>query len=169
MSNEFNEALGRMTHEVASAGAIRHLAELGFSVSQIHDRLDYPTSEEKIRETLWRYYLDTGRIVLEDPGEGEAIRRTRSTFVKQTDRFGRTSYIKTGQPIEGDGLELGYVKCDLGLLKYRDPIKYKKCLESLSEGDRVYVSDINWPRQRIWHIADERMKRICQVMDSLKG
>ena len=54
----FNEALGNMVHDVAAGGAIRHLADLGYSISMIKAELAWPTSEEKIAKTIFDYYVE---------------------------------------------------------------------------------------------------------------
>ena len=66
----FNKALDNFTFEMAGRGAVRHLFDIGMSVSEIHDELLYPVPEEKIREEVWTYLLEKGVILLEEPDDG---------------------------------------------------------------------------------------------------
>ena len=40
----FKNALSDFTYEAASGGAIRHLADLGYTVKQICEQLSFPTA-----------------------------------------------------------------------------------------------------------------------------
>ena len=151
MSREFESAIGRMVNEVAYAGAVRHLHDLGYSVSEI-------------RDTLWQYLTETGRILLSEPrGEDTPV---RYTYIKETDALGRSSFRRVSEEIEGIGADTKYVPCDFGLIAHRDPEAYEQMLGHLTDEDRIYVADIPWPRQRVWHIMDERMKRINDALNS---
>ena len=63
----FQSALADFTGDVASGDAIRHLADLGYSIDEIHERLDFPTPKEKIASTVWKHLLRTGVVCLEEP------------------------------------------------------------------------------------------------------
>ena len=64
MSDEyFKKALANFTNDFASGGAIRHLADNGFTVKEIHARLDFPTPMSKVAETVWNHFLDKGIIL----------------------------------------------------------------------------------------------------------
>ncbi len=67
---------------MASRGAIRHLADLGYSAAEIHDRLDFPTPVSQIEEELRAYQA-----------EKEAADASGVTYeyIRETDAYGRTS------------------------------------------------------------------------------
>lgn len=80
--NYFSEALSNFTSEFAYKKAIQHLHDIGYSVSEIAKRLDYPLSQERIAEVIGEYEREK-----ESPKNG-------CTFVQDTDRFGRKSFRK---------------------------------------------------------------------------
>ena len=49
----FQKALADFTQEAASGGAIRHLADMGYTVKQIMERLDFPTPYERVQKAVW--------------------------------------------------------------------------------------------------------------------
>ena len=90
-NREFQKALSDFTHEMASGGAIRHLADLGLSAEEIQKRLDYPTPLDRIRDTMAKY---------------EQEKKTRSEgkgyeYVKEFDAFGKPSFRR--RPIDPNG------------------------------------------------------------------
>ena len=64
----FQKALADFVHEAAYGGAVRHLADRGYTAKQITDRLDFPAPYEKVRQAVWEHLADTGVILLEEPG-----------------------------------------------------------------------------------------------------
>ena len=93
-------ALANFTHEAASGGAIRHLADLGYTVDQIAKQLTFPTPLERVRREVWERLLDTGVVLLEEPGNGN--RREKPVFVEERDQYGRTSFRRVAM---ADGLQ----------------------------------------------------------------
>lgn len=67
---------------MASRGAIRHLADLGYSAAEIHDRLDFPTPVAQIEEELRAYQAE------KDASDTSGV---TYEYVKETDAYGRTS------------------------------------------------------------------------------
>ena len=82
--------MSNFTHEAASGGAIRHLADLGYTVNQIAKQLTFPTPVERVRKEVWERLLDTRVVLLEEPGSGK--QREKSVYVEEHDRFGRVSF-----------------------------------------------------------------------------
>ena len=64
----FKNALSDFTFEAASGAAIRHLADLGYTVKQITERLTYPTSYERVQKVVWEHLVNTGVLLLKEPG-----------------------------------------------------------------------------------------------------
>lgn len=78
----FKEALSNFTSEVAFAGAVRHLYDLGYSVEEIRENLAYPASGEQIRK------------VIEEYEEQKKDPQKDYEFVQDMDAYGRKSYRK---------------------------------------------------------------------------
>ncbi len=78
----FQKALSNFTFDMASRGAIRHLADLGYSAAEIHDRLDFPTPVAQIEEELRAYQAE------KDASDTSGV---TYEYVKETDAYGRTS------------------------------------------------------------------------------
>lgn len=96
----FRKALSDFTHEVASGGAIRHLTDLGYTVRQIMEQLDFPTPYERVQKEVWERLKETGIILSEEPGRGG--RKERFAYVQERDRFGRTSFRRVTQEATAD-------------------------------------------------------------------
>lgn len=86
----FQNALSDFTYEAASGGAIRHLADSGYTVKQISEKLTFPTPYERVRKTVWHHLLATGVVLLEEPGSGEQYKKPAYTV--DHDKYGRTSF-----------------------------------------------------------------------------
>lgn len=183
----FQEALANFTFDAASGGAIRHLADLGYTAAQIMKRLDFPTPYERVQQTIWEHFLQTGVLRLEEPGT--AIHRENYDYVTVYDAYGRKSFQrvtlnasdeetvlwdekrfpgKTSKELsaylsgkcEENGEETAYVFCDFGLRSRREPEKYTEMLALLEESDREYVQGIPWERKKIYHRLNRRMRSI---------
>jgi hypothetical protein len=86
----FREALNNFTFDVASGGAIAHLADLGFTPSEIQKRLDFPTPYEQVREAYLKWLLDK-KIIVEDRAEF-GRRQEKRHFVTEYDDYGHKSF-----------------------------------------------------------------------------
>ena len=86
----FQKALADFTYEAASGGAIRHLADMGYTVKQIAAKLDFPTPYERVQKGVWERLLETGVILTEEPGGGRNCRRD----ILQGDEFARKERIE---------------------------------------------------------------------------
>lgn len=95
----FQNALANFTFEAASGGAIRHLTDLGYTVAQIRERLDYPVSYERVQKAVWERLVDTGVILLEEPGR--AVRKKQTVYVREYDKYGKASFRLVSE--EGSG------------------------------------------------------------------
>ena len=154
----FKKALADFTLDFASGDAIRALADKGYSVSEIHKRLDFPTPVERIRDTVWKHFLDTGVILLEKPS---AESQKRVTYEKVQDSLGRTSF---KQVVTEDTELKEYVEIDFGKKLYKDKNAFEKSLEVLSPEDRQYILDLPWPLTNVWHVKNERIERILKKL-----
>ena len=155
---EFNKALSNFINDAAAGGAVRHLADLGYSISQIADELDYPISKEKIAGYMWEHFLNIGKICLEEPQPSHE----KVSFVKEQDSFGRISFRRVTEQI--DNSQTKYVQCDFGRLLYKRDEAFIKQLEKLNPGDKEYIEFMPWPLTPVYHELDERMTRIKNII-----
>jgi hypothetical protein len=149
MSKEFNNALGNFITDFAGGGAVRHLADKGLSVSEIAAHLDYPLPKDKVAEIVWQHYINTGVICLEEPKD--TIEKV--SYVKEQDQFGKISMRKVVEQI--DTSDKKYVKLDIG--------EIKKSLSGLPDKDLDYILSLPWPLTPVYHIVDDRMKRLAKA------
>jgi hypothetical protein len=156
---EFNKALSNFINDAAAGGAVRHLADLGYSISQIADNLDYPISREKIAGYMWEHFVNIGKICLEEPKQTQDI----ASFVKEQDSFGRISFRRVVTTVDNSHKQ--YVKCEFGKLLYKKDEKFLQTLQKLEEGDKEYIELLPWTLSPVYHELDERMNRIkCIIM-----
>lgn len=188
----FRNALANFTHEAANGGAIRHLADLGYSVRQIADRLDFPVPYEKLQNEVWEHLLGTGAILQGRPG---CVREDKSVYVREYDRYGKTSFRRIVEPGEEDaicwqeqivkrdeafpakklysmlrarqeenGIDNSYLSCDFGMLMQREPERYHAMLQALEEKQREYISGLPWGNKRFYHRLDSSMMNILMCL-----
>ena len=86
----FKQALSGFTYEAACGGAIRHLADLGYSVRQIMEQLSYPVPYERVQKTVWERYIDRGVLLLEEPGKRKI--QEKAEYVKEYNQYGKASF-----------------------------------------------------------------------------
>ncbi len=151
---EFNKALGNFINDAVAGGAVRHLADLGYSISKISEELNYPLPKEKIAEVMWEHFLNIGKISLEEPKPVHE----KASFVKEQDEFGRISFRRVTETV--DNSKKKYVMCEYGKDLYKGSAEFMNWLEGLEPGDREYIKLLPWPLTPVYHELDERMKRI---------
>lgn len=181
----FQSALADFTFEAASGGAIRHLADLGYTVKQITQQLSFPTSCERVKKVVWDHLLETGVLLLEEPGSGS--RKESPAYVVEHDKYGRTSFRQARaereqtekifwkesifEP-ERDGRLAGYLEekcmengeqesyifCDFGrMLREKDG---RQTLQVLNQRQRDYLEGFFQDKAGCYHRLDRRMREI---------
>lgn len=185
----FQNALSNFTHEVASGGAIRHLADLGYTVKQISERLDFPTPYERVQREVWKYFLDTGVILREESKVGQPGEKV--SYVREYGQFGKVSFRRvtvtdSGKPAEEilwseryaeadesektiallreklsqSRADTAYMSCNFGLTAYQNPEAYTNMLGALDRRHREYVEGLPWENRVVYHRLDTRMQEI---------
>lgn len=189
----FREALADFVQETAYGGAVRHLADRGYTVAQIMERLEYPAPCEKVRRMVWKHLEDNGVILREEPGSGR--HRERFSYVKEYDRNGKPTFRRVpenreepgavswregilgagaaawagGLPplleekLAENGAESSYASCDFGRTAAKEPALYERILEALG-GERAYVEGLPWERRRVYHRLDSHMREILALL-----
>ena len=182
----FQNALGNFTYEVASGGSIRHLTDLGYTVQQIYERLDFPTPIERVRRQVWERLLETEVILVEEPG---STPREKADYVREYDQYGKASFRRVvkstekisvnhwqelnadrkdrenfryllEQKIAENGEEHSYAACDFGILIHRDPERFQELLQELDKCQRDYVEQLPWEAKWTYHRLNPRMLEI---------
>lgn len=182
----FQDALGRFVQEAANGGAIRHLAEQGYAVREISERLDFPISFARLQRTVWEKMLECGILLLDEPSRTPP---QKSEYVKDYDKYGKPSFRKVTVPtrhapatawhdqkaddsdprrlcaliqekISENGEMQSYASCDFGLLKKRDPRQFSLLLDALSDSQREYVEQLPWEPKTVYHRLNARMAEI---------
>lgn len=176
----FRKALADFTFETASGGAIRHLADLGYTVKRIGEMLDYPTPYERIQRTVWEHLVGKGIIRLEEPGQGSGTQKP--TYVREYDKYGKSTFRRVTESgetekvlrwkesvigaeeygtaevlallkrkTEENGEESSYASFDFGIIAGRDSGQYQKMLQLLEESRQEYILGLPWERRRVYH------------------
>ena len=158
-SREFNSALTDFSFDVACGAAIRHLADLEFTVLEIRKRLSFPVSERQIGQAVWKHYVDKGIILTKTPED--CVNEKKITYIACKGEYGRTYFkqITKEQPVYYPN---DYVKCDFGKLLYKDKDAFIKKIVALEKRDQDYLLSIPWPLQQVWHLKNDRFLRIMK-------
>lgn len=184
----FKIALSDFTFEVACGGAIRHMADLGYTVSQIKQQLAFPASLEKVQKTVWKHMLDTGTLCLEEPGKKETPEKF--DYIREYDQYGKASFRRVavsakgpGEPVrwrerdfspERDGAftdflaekcrkngqENAYVSCAFGINTKRESSAPEPPFQVLDKRQQDYIQGLPWPEKPVYHRLDNRMREI---------
>lgn len=158
MSDEpryFEDALSDFIHEMASAGAIRHLVDAGYSVEQIMDELDYPTPRERVEQTVYRYMTESGILLAELPVVTEAMRRCvlKAPSIKELSNI-------LQEKIHTNGEENSYVSCPFGMYMQDGTEVLREQLSCLTKREQEYIFGIHWKRDVMYHRLNSRMLEI---------
>ena len=145
--DSFNRALSDFTHDVASGGAIRHLCDKGYTVSQIMKMLDYPTPRERVEKTFTRHLSESGTLLSELPDGYESI------------ALDKTSYLldKGGEQTENT-----LILCEFGRVKLKSVADYEKLLLLLDADEAEYIKGIRWTGKPMYHKLTPRMRGIAK-------
>lgn len=181
--NFFEQALANFTFETACGGAIRHLADTGYTVKQITEKLDYPASYDQVQNAVFEYFCDTGILLKKEP-QYSGIEE-KPDFVLEYDKYGKASFrkvsVKTGYKkicwkesrflsgspesfsafLEGkiseNGVSSSYISCDFGLWD----VGQRSALSALNSRQQEYINGIPWEPARMYHRLNPRMKEIA--------
>lgn len=91
-TNYFQNALSGFTTEVACGGAVRHLTDIGCTLDQIVDRLDYPAPRAKVQRIMMTYLYESRVLLREEPSE--ELFAPQEQFVEEQNAYGRRSLRK---------------------------------------------------------------------------
>jgi len=153
MDNEFFRALNNFTQEFASGNEIRHLADLGYTVSDIEKKLLYPTSSERVRKEYTKYMLSKGVLSLDGSTDGNIC----YDYISEQDEFGKRSFRRVEkEKCDENHVARNYVRCRFtvsGELK-------EELLLYLNPKQISYLKGIEWKMGILYHDLDERLTDI---------
>lgn len=149
----FGKAMGNFVHEMAGAGAIRHMVDQGYSIPQIMERLDYPTPQRCVEETALKYMLKQG--ILSERLPDSDYRRVNIPYSWDRKQLSEAVYIRK----ERDGEENSYVLLPIAGLK-----KEKELLSCLNDREREYLCGLPWEGAAVYHRLTGRMYEIAMEL-----
>lgn len=189
----FKKALADFAFDAAAGDAIRHLADLGLSVAQIAEKLNYPVKEEKIGKVVWEHFLKNGRILREEPGNGKLSEEY--TYVTTYDAYGKKSFQRVKlaehggekivfkeiiydpalgkfsdyllQKCRENGEENSYFTCTFARLRREEPETFAALMEALEVRDREYFLGLPF-EEIVYHQLDRRIREIAAVLYGTK-
>lgn len=91
-TNYFQSALSSFVTDAACGGAVRHLADIGYTLDQIVERLDYPAPRAKVQRIMMQYLYESRVLLREEPSEELFAEKVQ--FVQEQDAYGRRSMRK---------------------------------------------------------------------------
>lgn len=187
--NYFQQALSNFTFDMASGGAIRHLTDIGYTVKQIHEHLSFPTPYERVRREVWTHLIETGVILLDEPGQSQ---REKVSYVRDYDQYGKASFrrivekeetsavlcwkeenIQSGETarfrklLQEETADIdnpAFMSCYFGLIQYRDPECFQTLLSVLPDKHKEYIEGLPWDKRKVYHKIDGRMKEILLAL-----
>lgn len=193
MSDEkyFEKALSNFTYEAASGGAIRHLFDRGFTVSQIVEMLEFPTPLDRVQKTVWEHMVQSGVVLLEEPGTDQI--QEKISYVVEFDQYGKRSFRQVRTPsekkqilqwkertftggrfshfqdtlaelCEKNGEKTAYVSCDFGVKISQELWEFESEMRFLDEKQKDYILGISWEPQVVYHRLDSRMREIVSCL-----
>lgn len=157
----FQSALSDFVFDMASGGAICHLTDLGYTVKQIQERLAYPTPYERVQKAVWKHLLDTGVIAMAEQEE----KREKVEYVREYDSYGKASFRRVTVPVTSPEPPKSRLLCRFGMLRYKDPERYRQMLEALKPEQAEYIDGLPWELEGVWHRADPRMLGIYHALE----
>ncbi len=151
----FEETLSDFVHDVASGRAIRHLADCGYTVEQIMQRLDFPTPRSRVEQTIFRYLKENGTLLDELP-----VPETQLQAVTLEHATERSLSARLSELLAADGEAQAYVSCPFGTIRRDRELRMQRLLSCLTAREREYILGIPWEMKIMYHRLDARMREI---------
>ena len=162
---EFDKALSNYIKDFANGGAIRHFVELGYNVAEIKSLLDFPMSMKDVADAVWNEYISC-KIICLDEGELDKEYITKTAFVKDYNKYGKTSLrrVTRREPID----KKEYIACDFGKLMYQDKEAFMHKIDRLSDAHSDSVRYLPWPLNTVYVDASSPLGEAIKAFYELK-
>lgn len=151
----FEAALSDFVFDVAAGGAVRHLVDSGYGISQIMDRLTYPVPRSGVEKAVSRYMRESGILCIELPAEPERIHR-----ISLCGRDDKKAIEKMIEGIDRWGVENSYLECPFGDWIRHNNEYFSHMLSCLNARERAYLTENTWERDLMYHRLNDRMREI---------
>jgi len=168
----FQEALADFAQEAANGGAIRHLADLGYTVRQIEAALDFPASHERVQRAVWEHLIQKEVILPEAPGSGgrQAARASgKEDGLRTGGGFQTEGGLRTGDRFQTEG---GLYRTGAPRKKrtyVREYDQYGKASFRLAaEDEGAAEAVIRWKEQVLENLASDRRKRLDILREKVR-
>ena len=187
MESAFQKALHNFIRDFGYGDAITHLADNGFTISQIKDRIGSHLPEEFLCERIMKSYVDRGTVLLAEPGSAA---KEKVSMVKDVGEFGQVSFRQvreiieepdisfvsyewTGEDWEEDSLIGSLSRLEDGWDRFQEKnyasflITAKRLAEwedILSEKQIDYLRCFLHLRQEVYLLLDERVWEILKAL-----
>lgn len=138
----FQTALSNFVTDAACGGAVRHLTDIGYTLQQICDRLDYPASRVKVQKLMMEYLYESCVLLREEPSMRIFARREQ--FIQEQNSYGRRTWRKTSSDYNG---QKGVTKSsDLTFLSHQK--------------ERAQLQDILWRESAYEYRSDGKLTEL---------
>ncbi len=149
----FDAALSNFMFDMASGGAIRHLADRGYSVDQIVKTLAFPTPRDRVERTVYQHMMDTGMLKTSMDASTMTVRQIGKMQVYELNHV-------LSEHIAQNGETHSYMFCPFGAWKGADRERFLKQLSCLTGREQEYLMGIRWEQEEMYHILNSRMLEI---------
>ena len=116
-------------------------------------------------------------IRLTKPEEGGKGKTRKVRYVQEQGPYGRTSLRQVVEEI--DAPAYSYTEVNFGYRLYADREGFLRKLQQLEEDDRDYILDLPWPDRdyildlpwpltKVWHVENDRVRRIREHLTTEK-
>lgn len=161
MNQYFQKALSDFTFDAACGGAIRHLAGLGYTAKEIHERLSFPVPLERVRQAYTKYLLEEGILLKEKPEP--YAEHEKYIYVQEEGKYGRKSFRRV--KVERQGRPPTYVACEFAIRARKNHFRDL----NLTGKQQEYLDSICWDKSTMYHILNERMSGIVRRLGDGDG
>lgn len=144
----FDSALSDFVYDMAGGAEIRHLADAGYSVEQIFERLGGSISKERIGQTVCQYMLEAGLILAVLPIDEKEMKEER---LKNISRHTLSKALR--EHIDRNGEENSYVLVPFGEWIMRG-------MSCLTKREQEYILGIKCENDIMYHRLNTRMLEI---------
>lgn len=160
--NFFQDALSNFTTEVAYGDAVKRLADEGYSVRQILDKIDYPAPKSKVEKIVFDRLCETNVILLDIPNINSFLRISLNDKVGILSGKGKKNLIleKINKKCVQNGVENSYILLDFD----SKDISNKKLFPALDIRARDYIESIIIMNRKIYHQLNFTMREIMYCL-----
>ena len=151
----FQEALSDFVYDVAAGGAIRHLVDSGYSISQIMEKLTYPMPRTRVEKMAARHMRESGILLADLPAAPERI--CRLSLCGQKDSKASEKMI---EGIGRWGVENSYLECPFGDWIRHNNERFSHVLACLNAREKAYLAETTWEKDLMYHRLNGRMREI---------